>query len=154
MALKINKNIVRENIEDQNGNVIGVIQFDPNDEKIMKKLSDIVRDLTSKVEEQHKIGKIGDLKEINLNSIEEFEENAKNLEKLNKTIDLSYYAIENAINNFTDVFGKETMDAITGGSVSLENLKPLLEFITPYIEEARKKLTDKYLNDKNSTVFE
>lgn len=156
MALKINKSLVIENIEDNEGNVLGQIKFDPNDEKIMKKLSDTMMGITQKLNEQKKIGEIGEIKEFNLDSTEEFEENLKQLEKINKTVDLNYEAIELAINNFADVFGKETMDIITGGSVSLENLKPLIDFISPYVKDSRKKLTDKYLKNEttDSTIFE
>lgn len=153
MALKINNNIVRENIEDQNGNVIGKIQFDPNDETIMKSMSDIIKNLTDKIQKQKEIGEINVDKLNNiLETQEDFEGSFEDLAKINQSIDLEYAAVKETIDSFTNIFGKETMDVITGGVVSLNNLKPLIEFITPYIKESRKTQTDKYLSN-NSNVL-
>lgn len=153
MALKINNNIVREKIEDQNGNVIGEIQFDPNDETIMKSMSDIIKNLTDKIQKQKEIGKINVDKLNNiLETQEDFESSFEDLAKINQSIDLEYAAVKETIDSFTKIFGKETMDVITGGVVSLNNLKPLIEFISPYIKESRKTQTDKYLSN-NSNVL-
>lgn len=150
MALKIDFSYVEEDIVDKKGNVIGKIKFDPDDEKIMKKMSDILKDLTDRIKMQKDIGKINNIEKIDSNSIEDFENALKDILKLNNTIDIEYYAIENAIKSFSDIFGKETMDIITGGSVSIKNLIPLIEFITPYVEKSRKKYKSKYLKNDSS----
>ena len=153
MALKINNNIVRENIEDQNGNIVGTIQFDPNDETIMKSMSDIIKNLTDKIQKQKEIGEINIDKLNNiLETQEDFENSIEDLAKINQSIDLEYEAVKETIDSFAKIFGKETMDVITGGFVSLNNLKPLIEFISPYIKESRKAQTDKYLSN-NSNVL-
>ncbi|HAB66597.1 MAG TPA: hypothetical protein DCE23_04435 [Firmicutes bacterium] len=153
MALKIYNKIVKENIEDKDGNVIGTIQFDPNDERIMKTLSDIIRNLTEKINKQKEVGDVNVNKlQQSLKNQDQFDDSIEDLLKVNQLIDLQYDAIKETIDSFAEVFGKETMDVITGGSVSLNNLKPLINFISPYVKNARKALTDKYLS-KNSNVL-
>lgn len=152
MALKIKTNLVVEDILDEKGNKIGEIKFNPNDETIMKKMSDIIVDLTDKLNKQKEIGEIREIKE-NLNTLEEFESEKENIEKIVKTCDLQYEAVKNAIDNLADIFGKETMNVITGGAVSIDNLYPLIDFLLPYIKESRSKMVGKYTNG-NSTVFE
>ena len=154
MALKINNTIVKEDIEDLEGKKIGEIKFNPKDAKIMKLLSDTVRNLMAKLNEQKSLGEIKNLDNLenDLNSYEEFEENLDNLEKINKSIDLEYAAISETIENFEKVFGKETMDIITGGSMSIDNIVPLLEFVYPYVKEYRQEYIGKYTHG-NSTIF-
>ena len=45
MALTVKQNFIVENIEDENGNKLGEIKFNPNDSRIMSKLTKIVNDL-------------------------------------------------------------------------------------------------------------
>lgn len=155
MALKIKRKIIVENIEDENGKVIGQLKFDPKDERIMKKLSDIIKDLTDKVDKINNIGETHEISNKELNNLEEFNSFKNNIEKISAKADLEYEGLKGIIDKLSEIFGQETMMAITGGSVSIENILPLIEFITPYIKEYRENLTGKYLNNaKNSSVFE
>lgn len=153
MALKINNEIIKEDIIDQKGNVIGVIQFNKNDEGIMKSLSDIIRNLTDKTNKQKAIGNVDVARlQKTLETEEDFEKSLEDLSKINQVIDLEHEAVKETIESFEKVFGKETMDVITGGCVSFNNIRPLIEFLTPYIKEARESQTNKYLSN-NSNVL-
>lgn len=154
MALKISNSIVVEDIEDETGKKIGEIKFDPEDERIMKLISDTVRNLTKKLDEQKSLGELKSLEylEEGIEDYETLQKSSEDIEKINKAIDLEYEAVAETIENFEKVFGKETMDIITCGSVSIKNITPLLNFISPYIKEYREKCVGKYKNG-NSTVF-
>lgn len=154
MALKISNSIIVEDIEDTNGKKIGEIRFDPEDERIMKLLSDTVRNLTKKLDEQKSLGELKNLEylEKEIEDYETLQKSAEDIEKINKAIDIEYEAIAETIENFEKVFGKETMDIVTCGSISIKNIVPLLNFVTPYIQEYRKKCVGKYKNG-NSSVF-
>lgn len=154
MALIIDDSIVIEEIKNKDGKLLGKIKFDPNDEKIMKSMSDIVRDLSNKLEQLKKIGKAKEISEKEIETLEDFEKERENIKKINDSIDLEYEAVKNAINSFTEIFGKETMDIITNGSVSYKNIEPLIIFLKPYIAKARKGKVEGYLNAKDSSIFE
>ena len=47
MALKIKNNFVREDIVDEKGNKLGELKFNPSDSRIMKTLSELVKDFSN-----------------------------------------------------------------------------------------------------------
>lgn len=155
MAFKVTSNFVIEDIVDKDDKVIGQLRFDPKDEKIMKKLSDIIKDLTDKVDKINNVGETHEISTKNLDNLEEFNEFKNNIEKISTKVDIEYDALKGIIDKLSDVFGGDTMQLITGGSVSIENIIPLIEFITPYVKKYRENLTGKYMNNaRDSSVFE
>ena len=157
MAIKIKNNFIEEKIEDQDGNVLGVLKFNPNDTRIMQKLTHIVNDLTVKMKELKKIEipKLEDIKENKLESIEDFEKLEKDFSKLNVAFDLEEGAIDNIIEELSEIFGSETINIFTGGTKDVETLLPILDFIMPYVKKAREKKVNKYIiKENNADVME
>lgn len=145
MALIIENKIVKEDILDKNGNKLGEIKFDPNDSTIMSKLSKITKNLSEAIKKINEVGRINDIPNITLEKLEDFESVETNLNKVNEIYTTEYEVVESVINDLTEVFGKETMDIITGGSKNINTLSPLIDFIMPYIQEARGKKVNKYM---------
>ena len=153
MAIKIENKFVVEDIENENGEKIGEIRFNPNDSKIISKLSKIVNDLEESIKEMSQIGTIPETSEIKLESIEDFEKVSKDFEKIHKAISIEDEAIGNAINDLSEVFGKETVELFTGGTYDVIALMPLIDFVTPHIRNARQQKVDKYTNKANNGVM-
>ena len=61
MALIVKNNFVREEIKDEDGNALGEIKFNPNDSRIMSKLTKIVNELGDSL---NKLKSMGDMPKI------------------------------------------------------------------------------------------
>lgn len=153
MAIKIQSNFVVEDIINENGEKIGKIKFNPNDSKIIGKLAKIMNDLKKAMDEINNIGEISDIPKTKLDSISDFEELSKSLEKVTNAISIEENVIGSVIEDFSEVFGKETVELFTNGTYDITSIMPLIEFITPYIEKARKSKVDKYLTKGSNDVM-
>lgn len=157
MALKIKQNIIKEDIVDEQGNKLGELRFNPGDARIMEKLTKIVNDLTEKMKTLKKI-KIPDLKEIKeneLDKLEDFEKIGEDFSTLNTVFNLETEAVDNTIKELSEVFGKETINIFTGGTKDIETITPLLEFVMPYVKKAREGKVKKYtIAKENDDVME
>ena len=153
MTVKIQSKFVIEDIVNENGEKIGKIKFNPNDSRIIGKLSKVMNDLKKAMDEINDIGKISDIPKTKLDSISDFEELSKTLEKVTNAISIEENVIASVIDDLSEVFGKETIELFTGGAYDIISLMPLIEFVTPYIEKARKQKVDKYLAKESNDVM-
>lgn len=152
MAIKIANKFVVENIENEKGEKIGEIKFNPKDSKIISKLSKIMNDLEESIKKMNEIGKIPEISKEQLDNIEDFEKTAKDFEKIHKAISIENEVISNVIDDLSEIFGKETIECFTSGTHDITSLMPLLDFVTPYIKNERQQRIDKYTN-KNDDVM-
>lgn len=157
MSLIIKNKFVKEDILDENGTKIGELKFNPNDSRIMKTLSSLVNEFSSAIKEIDKLGKIENITEENLKTIEDFEKVSKEFETIDKGLDIELTAVNKMIDGLSEIFGKDTIELFTQGTRDAECLLPIIEFIKPYVEKARKGKVNKYLNDskkENNEVME
>ncbi|MCI6265867.1 MAG: hypothetical protein MR598_03350 [Erysipelotrichaceae bacterium] len=157
MALTIKQNIVKEDLVDENGNRLGELKFNPNDTRIMQKLTKIVNDLTDKMKDLKKmdIPSVESLKKNKLEEIEDFEKFGEDFSKLNEAFDLEEQAIDNTIKELSDIFGEDTINVFTGGTKDIETLTPLLDFVMPYVKKAREGKVKKYtIKKEDADVME
>lgn len=157
MALTIKQNIVKEDLIDENGNKLGELKFNPNDTRIMQKLTKIVNDLTDKMKNLKKmdIPSVESVKENKLEEIEDFEKLGEDFSKLNEAFDLEEKAIDNVIKELSEIFGEDTINIFTGSTKDIESLNPLLDFVMPYVKKAREGKVKKYtIKKENDDVME
>lgn len=157
MALTIKQNIVKEDLVDENGNKLGELKFNPNDTRIMQKLTKIVNDLTDKMKNLKKmdIPSIKSIKNNKLEEIEDFEKLEEDFSKLNEAFDLEEQAIDNTIKELSDIFGEDTINVFTSGTKDIETLTPLLDFVMPYVKKAREGKVKKYtIKKEDADVME
>ena len=157
MALTIKQNIVKEDLIDENGNKLGELKFNPNDTRIMQKLTKIVNDLTDKMKNLKKmdIPSVESVKENKLEKIDDFEKLGEDFSKLNDAFDLEEKAIDNVIKELSEIFGEDTINIFTGGTKDIESLNPLLDFVMPYVKKAREGKVKKYtIKKENDDVME
>lgn len=147
MKIIVDNKFIKEDILDENGNKLGELKFNPSDNRIMIKLSNIFRDCTEALKKLEGKGEIPNLENTKLDTYEDFEKAKEDIEKVCDIINIESEAISSAFKNLYDVFGKDTIDIFTGGTEDVELLTPLLDFIAPYVKSARMKKVDKYIKD-------
>lgn len=154
MSLIVKNKFVVEDIIDENGMKIGELKFNPNDSRIMYKLSQIITDATNSMNKIKTIGNVEDLSNKKLETIEDFENVQSDIEKICKGIDIESELIDRIFANLNEVFGKETIEIFTGGTQDIDLLIPLLEFVMPYVKEARQKGVNKYIKNNKLEEFD
>ena len=154
MSLIVKNKFVVEDIIDEKGMKIGELKFNPSDSRIMYKLSQIITDATNSMNKIKTIGNVADLSNKRLETIEDFENVQSDIEKICKGINIETDLIDRIFANLNEVFGKETIEIFTGGTQDIEVLMPLLEFVMPYVKEARQKNVNKYIKSNKLEEFD
>ncbi len=154
MSLIVKNKFVVEDIIDEKGMKIGELKFNPSDSRIMYKLSQIITDATNSMNKIKTIGNVADLSNKRLETIEDFENVQSDIEKICKGINIETDLIDRIFANLNEVFGKETIEIFTGGTQDIELLMPLLEFVIPYVKEARQKNVNKYIKSNKLEEFD
>lgn len=99
---------VKDNIVDENGNVLGTISYNPEDTKTYTKLSNIMQEIFQIDEKRKSIGDLKELPKERLKSLDEFEEYKETFEKMNETFNFCDEKIENIKKEIDDIFGQNT----------------------------------------------
>lgn len=151
MALTIKNRLIKEDILDESGNKIGELKFNPNDSRIMKKMSSLVKDFGKAVKEIDKLDKI-ERPNLESISIEDFDKVSEYFDAFDKATDIEIETTDKLINELSEIFGKETIELFTQGTKDAESLLPVINFIEPYVKNARQSKLDKYLDNKNDVM--
>lgn len=155
MKIIVKNKLIKEDIFDEDGNKIGELVFNPNDNRIMNKLYKIVQDAQLALKRLDKLGKMPDvekLKNTTLTSIEDFEKASDDIDLLCKGGQIETDTIEGIFQDLYEIFGKDTINAVTQGTQDLEMIEPIMEFVKPYIEQSRKEKMQKYLKKSNTEI--
>lgn len=148
---------VKDNIVDENGNVLGTISYNPEDTKTYTKLSNIMQEIFQIDEKRKSIGDLKELPKERLKSLDEFEEYKETFEKMNETFNFCDEKIENIKKEIDDIFGQNTSKIMMEDSNDIELLLPLIESVIPIFEKIRNKKINKHLEDdkkKENDVME
>ena len=92
------------------------------------------------------------LKNSTLTSIEDFEKVSDDIDLLCKGGQIETDTIEGIFQDLYEIFGKDTINAVTQGTQDLEMIEPIMEFVKPYIEQSRKEKMQKYLKKSNTEI--
>ena len=153
MAIVVKNELVCEDIVNENGEIIGQIKFNPNDSNIMKTLTEIIYDLNNALK---KLNEFEDLNFEKLNknsSVEDFMKLSKEFEDAKEIFEIEYNVIKKSITELIDIFGEDCIHCFTKGTMDINALVPLIEFITPYVKNSRTEKVNKYIS-KNDDVME
>jgi hypothetical protein len=151
MALTIKNRLIKEDILDESGTKIGELKFNPNDSRIMKKMSSLVKDFGKAVKEIDKLDKI-ERPNLESISIEDFDKASEYFDAFDKATDIEIETTDKLINELSEIFGKETIELFTQGTKDAESLLPVINFIEPYVKNARQSKLNKYLDNKNDVM--
>lgn len=154
MAIKIKNSFVEENIEDEKGNILGILRFNPNDTRIVSRLTKCAENAEKALKELKKIGNISDLSSVNIESIEDAEKISDDISKMNQALEIEEKIITNTLSELEEIFGKETVDLFTQGTKDIESIMPILDFAMPYVKKARQNKVNKYNAKNKSNVME
>lgn len=150
MALIVKNNFIKEDIKDENGNKLGEIKFNPNDSRIMSKLTKIVNELGNSLDKLKSIGNMPKIPNEDLNTLEDFEKVSDSFKLIEQGFDIEEKAVDCVLDNLSEVFGEETINIFTSGTKDVLSVMPLIEYILPFVKEARQNKINKYINKKTS----
>ena len=153
MALIIKSKFIKEDILDENKNKIGELKFNPNDSRIMKKMSTLIKEFSVAIKEINKLDKVEKPK-LELKTLEDFENAADYFEAFDKATDLEIDIVDKLIDGLSEIFGKETVELFTQGTKDAESLLPIISFMEPYDKKNRQNQVEKYLDKKSAEVME
>lgn len=153
MALIIKSKFIKEDILDENKNKIGELKFNPNDSRIMKKMSTLIKEFSIAIKEINKLDKVEKPKS-ELKTIEDFENASDYFEAFDKATDLEIDIVDKLIDGLSEIFGKETVELFTQGTKDAESLLPIISFMEPYVKKNRQNKVEKYLDKKSAEVME
>lgn len=153
MALIIKSKFIKEDILDESGNKIGELKFNPNDSRIMKKMSALIKEFSISIKEINKLDKVEKPKS-ELKTLEDFENASDYFEAFDKATDLEISVVDKLIDGLSEIFGKETVELFTQGTKDAESLLPIISFIEPYVKKNRQSQVNKYLDKKSDEVME
>lgn len=151
MALTIKNRLIKEDILDESGNKIGELKFNPNDSRIMKKMSTLIKEFSVAIKEINKLDKVEKPKS-ELKTLEDFENASDYFEAFDKATDLEIDVVDKLIAGLFEIFGKETVELFTQGTKDAESLLPIINFMEPYIKKNRQSQVEKYLDNKNDVM--
>lgn len=153
MALIIKSKFIKEDILDENKNKIGELKFNPNDSRIMKKMSTLIKEFSVAIKEINKLDKVEKPK-LELKTIEDFENASDYFEAFDKATDLEIDIVDKLIDGLSEIFGKETVELFTQGTKDAESLLPIISFMEPYVKKNRQSQVEKYLDKKSAEIME
>lgn len=153
MALIIKSKFIKEDILDENGNKIGELKFNPNDSRIMKKMSTLIKEFSSAIKEINELDKVKKPKS-DLKTLEDFENASDYFEAFDKATDLEISVVDKLIDGLSEIFGRETIELFTQGTKDAESLLPIISFMEPYVKDNRQSQVNKYLDKKSDEVME
>ena len=151
MALTIKNRLIKEDILDESGNKIGELKFNPNDSRIMKKMSSLVKDFGKAVKEIDKLDKV-ERPNLDSISIEDFDKASEYFDAFDRATDIEIETTDKLINELSEIFDRETIELFTQGTKDAESLLPIISFIEPYGKKASQKNVEKYLDNKNDVM--
>lgn len=156
MAIVIKSKKIKEDIADENGNVLGSISYNPEDTTTYTKLTDIMNDLLKISDEMKSLDRLEKLPENELKDIDEFEKYRNDFNTMNEVLHKCDDRIENIKKTVDEIFGIGTCKIIMEDSNDVDMLVPLIEEVIPKFKNARKGKVDKYISKKknNSDVME
>lgn len=153
MALIIKSKFIKEDILDENKNKIGELKFNPNDSRIMKRMSTLIKEFSVAIKEINKLDKVEKPK-LELKTIEDFENASDYFEAFDKATDLEIDIVDKLIDGLSEIFGKETVELFTQGTKDAESLLPIISFMEPYVKKNRQSQVEKYLDKKSAEIME
>ena len=149
MAITVKNNKISEEIVDENGKVLGKIEYDPSDTKAYNELLNIINET---LEIKNKITEVPNIDDKSINTIEDLE---KNRDIFNKILEVSNYSsdkIKNITERLDSIFGVGVCDIFLQGTQNLNYLEPLINGVLPNFKEARQGKIDKYLSDESDVM--
>ncbi len=146
-----NKNIV-ENIEDEKGNILGKISYNPDDITAYRALIDIVNmidDISKSANNLNKLEVLGNAKIDSLMDFEKYSNFFKDCQKDFHDIEDGIKVIKERID---EIFGEGTSQILMGNGCDVNLLMPLLDAVMPKFKEARESKINNYLDDGSQVM--
>lgn len=151
MAIVVkNKNIV-ENIEDEKGNILGKISYNPEDLKSFQKLTSIINSINNIKNNSSNLNKLSTIQDEDI-TLDNFDEHKELFDGVKSDLDKINEEIEKIKNEIDEIFGEGISSIFMGNSNDLELLMPLIDDVMPKFQSRRENQVNKYLDGNDSVL--
>lgn len=154
MAIIVKSKKIKENIMDENGNILGIISYNPEDTTTYTRLTDIMNDLLKIGDEMKQLNNIKKIPEDGLNNIEEFNKYKDDFDNMNKSLHRCDERIENIKKSVDEIFGLGTSKIIMEDTNDVDMLVPLIDEVLPKFKQARNSKVNKHLKSEAIEVLD
>ena len=137
-SLQISSGVKRIEITDENNEVKGVIEFNPEDTGFADQFYSLIKEIHAFEQKHAALYENKEVDELGL---------PKNSQK---RIDLFSEFDKYIRENVNSMFGENAAEYVFGKTVTFSKFSQLVEGVTPYFSAARKEKTDKYTARKVS----
>lgn len=147
MAIIVKNKNIKDELVDENGNVLGYITYNPEDTTTYTKLCNILDNILQ-INDKSKI--TGNMKKIpeNIEQIEDFNNYREEFDNIKDFLEFHDTKINEIIKDIDSIFGEGTCNILMGGSKDIDLITPLIDSVMPKFKEARKGKTNKYFDNK------
>lgn len=149
MAIVVKSKKIKEDIVDENGNILTTIAYNPEDTKSYVKFSDIIENiykLQDKIKENSPYIKEIPKRELDIKELDSYRES---FNKMNDVLHYQEDLLAKIFEDFDFIFGENTCKKIMDGSYDIMLLMPIIEAVKPNFDKSRNKKVNKYLNEKS-----
>lgn len=150
MAIIVKSKKIKETIEDENGNILGIISYNPDDTTTYTRLTDIMNEILEMNKEMKSLENIKNIPKEAAQDINQFEQYRDSFNDFNKSLHTIENKIQNIKKSIDDIFGEGIANIIMENSNDVELLTPLIEEVLPKFKSARENKINKYIPEKNS----
>lgn len=151
MEIKVKNKKIKENIIDENGNILMEVSFNPDDLNVYNMFISLTDDIEKTYQKDKTIGDVNITKK-ELENIEEFEGIKGELNKVKNKLSNADELFITICKKMDSIFGEGTSMALTDGENDIELFYPLIEWASPYFKKKRKAKVDKYLKDDSDVM--
>lgn len=151
MAITVKDKNIKENLVDENGNILGSISYNPEDIKAFRKLSDILNFINEMSKNTKYLNQLGVLPKENI-SLDDFYKYEELFSGVRNELHTIGDLIEETKTSIDEIFGEGTSYILMGNGEDLELLMPLLDEVMPKFKSKREEKVNQYLDNDESVL--
>lgn len=151
MAIVVKSKNIVESIEDEKGNLLGKISYNPEDLKAYQKLTHIIDSINNIKNNSNNLNSLSTIKDEDI-TLDNFDEHKELFDGVKSDLDIINTEIENIKKDIDEIFGEGISNIFMGNSNDLELLMPLIDDVMPKFQANRKEQVNKYLNNTETVL--
>lgn len=152
-AIKLKSKVKTIDLENDSGEIIGKISFNPEDIGAYNELL-AIGEIITKISEKYDSTKVqNDIPEGKFESVEQYKVAQNTFSQIGEFTNFVVKQVDLISEKLDKIFGKNTSELIFQGGHDLEQLSDFIEAVIPYFKNAKNKRVNKYLDRTEGDVM-